>query len=288
MTNKDLEQYIYGNENIDVEFKQSKGDFKETAELLAIAISGMANREPEDSDSWGAVLLNVIDHKHRQGKSPPFHRPIDKSILKQGVRGMKAQIRQNLLIQPTIEEIQFKIDGIDVFALFVKVSEIPIGTQKGIYKIRRRKGREEPEAYPMDPGSFMRRQASAYNRDICNEILIQATTKDFNFDLIKEYLLQADSRLWDSIQGLEEEEILKTVCALLNINSDGHNYPLGALLLWGKSEALIKNVPNQKILIVDELVTGKNQNADIHSISGSDRDKVRYDIKTEERNTHLV
>lgn len=225
----DTSDLIRGGETLTTEFKSHLNDRE-----LTKAIACLANAE------GGALLLGVDDDGHIVGAQPRPGGHMDPVRV--------AGYVQNSTDPPLGVVVRLEhIDGRPVFRIDVpRAIPGPVATKDGYYTKRVLDTLGQPQCMPMSPQEIVSMGMMTRGQDYAAAAAVGATFADLDpaeFDRYRRLC----SLTGDSTASLQDEDILKA----LGLIPIGSTVSLGAILLFGRTEAISRWVPNAEFIFQD-------------------------------------
>lgn len=265
------EKIIAGGETLTVEFKrrQTPGDFPD--DKLAATVACMANGE------GGTLFIGVEDSGTITGCAPWNKK---KGITEPSQ--LEASI-QHRTVPPLACRAQLLVlNGLEVVQVDVPKSATPVATSTGLYQRRTMQVSGGPECVGMEPSYLFSRYNSANARDWSTLDAVDAATDDLDPAEIERFRRMVRTRGGDDILGdLPDEDILRA----LGLFDDGANpVKLGAVLLFGTSDAVHRWIPNHEVIfqVMDGTAVTVNHRTTAPLLAVVDDISARLDVQRTE------
>lgn len=225
----DTGDLIQGGETLTTEFKSHLNDGD-----LTKAVACLANAE------GGALLLGVADGGQVVGAQPRPGGHMDPVRV--------AAYVQNSTDPPLGVEVRLEtIDGQAVFRIDVpRAMPGPVATKDGYYTKRVLDTLGRPQCVPMSPQEIVSMGMITRGQDYAAAVAVGATHADLDPTEFDRYR-RLCSLTGDSTASLQDEDILRAL-GLVPISAP---LSLGAILLFGRSAAITRWVPNAEFIFQD-------------------------------------
>ena len=225
----DTGDLIRGGETLTTEFKSHLNDRD-----LTKAVACLANAE------GGALLLGVADGGQVVGAQPRPGGHMDPVRV--------AAYVQNSTDPPLGVEVRLEtIDGQAVFRIDVpRAMPGPVATKDGYYTKRVLDTLGRPQCVPMSPQEIVSMGMITRGQDYAAAVAVGATHADLDPTEFDRYR-RLCSLTGDSTASLQDEDILRAL-GLVPMSAP---LSLGAILLFGRSAAITRWVPNAEFIFQD-------------------------------------
>ena len=225
----DTGDLIRGGETLTTEFKTQLNDRD-----LTKAVACLANAE------GGALLLGVADGGQVVGAQPRPGGHMDPVRV--------AAYVQNSTDPPLGVEVRLEtIDGQAVFRIDVpRAMPGPVATKDGYYTKRVLDTLGRPQCVPMSPQEIVSMGMITRGQDYAAAVAVGATHADLDPTEFDRYR-RLCSLTGDSTASLQDEDILRAL-GLVPMSAP---LSLGAILLFGRSAAITRWVPNAEFIFQD-------------------------------------
>ncbi len=225
----DTSDVIRGGETLTTEFKSHLNDRD-----LTKAVACLANAE------GGTLLLGVDDSGRIVGAQPRPGGHMDPVRV--------AAYVQNSTDPPFGVEVRLEsIDGRSVLRIEVpRAMPGPVATKDGYYTKRVLDTLGQPQCVPMSPQEIVSMGMMTRGQDYAAAVAVGATSADLDpaeFDRYRRLC----SLTGDSTASLQDEDILRA----LGLVPIGSPLSLGAILLFGRSAAVSRWIPNAEFIFQD-------------------------------------
>ena len=225
----DLQELIAAGETFTVEFKRGRINDDELVETVVCLANG----------DGGLVLLGVEDDGRVTGVKPRHG------------SSTSAQRLQTMILNrtegPVATEVQIvPQDSVEVVVITVPRSEVPVGTKSGKFVRRALQVGGKPECRPYPLHELLSAGLTALERDYAGTLAAGATHQDLDpaeFDRFRR--LCATSRGDAALVDASDPEVLRGLRLLL---PGQQQLTLGAILLFGRPEALERFVPTSEVV----------------------------------------
>lgn len=244
---------IRGGETLSVEFKSESRHPYPDPDLVE-AVACLANGQ-------GGVLFLGVDDDGTVTGARPRHGAVTDPLRVQALIANKT-------VPPLASAVTvLQVDGIDVIAIEVEESTTPVGTSAGTYRRRALQSDGRPQCIPFPLHEMLSKTTSSAQADYAQLRVQSATWQDLDpleFERFRALARRSNSDGDRRLSELDDEAIARA----LGVVTAGSSPPeplMGALLLFGRSEALARFVPTHEAVFqviqgtkiaVNENVTG--------------------------------
>ena len=229
---EELLSVIEQGETLAVEFKRGKRNSLND-DVIVEWVACMAN------GNGGLLMLGVEDDGRITGLDPRHGATTVPHLL-------QAMIL-NRTVPPVATAVEIvDIEGADVAVIEVPSSEVPVGTSGGKFLRRRLDGEGRPECVPYPLHEMISAGLSAQGRDYADTPARGATWDDLDpaeFDRFRKSA--ATTRGDAALVAAEDEDILRALRLIVPTTKE---LTLGAVLLFGRSQALERFVPTAEVV----------------------------------------
>jgi len=231
---KRVQDLIAGGETFEVEYKSDRRKLpdRELVEEVVCLANGRG----------GTLLLGVED----DGTVTGLHiERTDRDPL-----GLQALLMNQTMPSLSCAAAIVEVDGLPIAVIDVPPSPIPIGTRGGTYKRRALRADGKPECVPYSLAEMMSHAISVGAQDYALGSMPGLTWDDLDpaqFETFRHLVRVSDSSADSALASLADIEIARA----LRVVSVGEPEPrplMGALLLFGKHEALRRFAPTHEVL----------------------------------------
>ncbi|WP_462418831.1 DNA glycosylase AlkZ-like family protein [Kytococcus sp. Marseille-QA3725] len=225
----DIDALLAEGENLTTEFKRSIND-----KDLVRAVACMANGQ-------GGVLLVGVDDDGTAVGFPPRHGDTTEPHR-------VAALIQNLTDPPLPARTGLTTtQGHDVLWIEIPAADPgPVGTKDGVFTRRALDAKGEPQCLPMSVHEIASRSMLTRGQDYANAPALDATMSDLDPGEFDRYRAQC-ALSGDSLANASNEDILMA----LGLTTRHADVTLGAVLLFGREEAVSRWTPNAEVLFQD-------------------------------------
>lgn len=220
-----LQRLISQGETLEVEFKNRVDD-----NVLVEAVVCLAN------GSGGWLLIGVDDQGNITGAEPYHGRNTNPERLQASIAS-----RTEPAVDTTVQVIP--LNGKEVIAVEVPVGQEVISTKSGKFLRRTLDRHGKPECLPMRPHEVVGRAGSIGVLDFSSATLSAATRNDLSDAEFSRFREMAESDGDKTLTSLSDRDLLQA----LNLTDSEENITVGALLLFGKEEAIAKHLPAYEV-----------------------------------------
>ncbi|MBK5249931.1 MAG: putative DNA binding domain-containing protein [Actinomycetales bacterium] len=246
-------ELITGGETLSVEFKgESRKPYSDTD--LVEAVSCLANGE------GGVLLLGVEDDGTITGARPRHGSSTDPLRLQ--------ALIANRTIPPLSARVTvLEIEPTQVVAIEVEESSTPVGTNAGTYKRRAMQADGKPQCVPYPLHEMLSKTTSTGQSDYAQLRVHGATWDDLDpmeFERFRTFARRSSSDGDHGLAALDDVEIARAL-GVVSVGSDAVEPLMGALLLFGRPQALSRFAPTHEAAFqvlrgtkieINETVTG--------------------------------
>lgn len=226
-------------ETLGVEFKEDPpGKGLDSATLLE-AVVGLANA---DGGQGGTLLIGVDDHGAIKGLGDK-----SRNLRHHDAARLEGYLRNRTVPSLAVTAHFVAVDGALVGVVEVPGSDVPVGTADGTYKRRTLGPEGKPVNAPYPLSDMVSTRLVIMDQDYATVAVPRATMDDLDdgeFDGCRRRAAQpgADAAL----AGLNNVDILRAL-RLINLDGGARLLTVGALLLFGRKEAIRRYVPTAEI-----------------------------------------
>lgn len=218
-----------GGESLRVEFKSDRKRLHDGAIVAAVAC--MAN------GGGGVVLIGIEDDGAVTGAKPRHGTSTSGPLLQ--------ALIANTTVPPLSSAVSVvSVDGMEVVAIEVEASSTPIGTSSGVYTRRALRTDGEPECVPYAFHEMFARVVDVGQADYARTAVRGATLRDLNpleFERARTLCAAGGD---STLASLTDGELGRA----LGVIGPGEIITVGALLLFGRPEAIASHVPTHEVL----------------------------------------
>lgn len=236
MTPDDVRGLIAAGESFKVEFKGERRERLSDEELI-LAVVCLAN------GSGGTILVGVEDDGSLTG-ARPRHEAGNTDTDR------VAALVANQTQPPVACEAELVVVGeVPVLVIRVPDSPVAVGTAKGRYVRRATTIRGTPECVPYHAHEMLAHEVERGARDLAATEVPGATWDDLDpleFERLRRLVREAGGRGDRSLVELSDEDTAKAL-GLVTANHEIRAIRVGALLLFGREEALRRHVPTHEV-----------------------------------------
>lgn len=229
-----IEAHIAGGESLTVEFKgESKTAFNDRA--LVEAVVCLANGR------GGVLLLGVEDDGTVTGARPRH----DGTTIPARIQALIA----NQTIPPVAADVDvLEVGGKQVIAIVVEDAARVVGTSGGLYVRRALRLDGTPQCIPFPAHEMLAREIDRGAMDYASLPVHGATWDDLDpieFGRFRTLVARGGSAADSQLAGLSDPDVARALGVV--VSADGTLKPtIGALLLFGRADALLRHVPTHE------------------------------------------
>lgn len=237
MTPDDILEIASSGETFTVEFKQGMRPRDLNDSMIVQAVACLAN------GAGGLVLLGVEDSGKISGLAPRHGDRTDPNLLR------------SMILNRTEPPVATSVDvvgvrGLDVAVIDVPRASSPVGTSDGIFVRRTTGGDGRPACVPYRAHEIISTGMSTHGRDYA-ETIVPDLTRDHldpvEIDRFREFC--RTGRGDRTLAGATDDEVLR---ALRLLQPGTGLLAIGAVLLFGRPEALTDFVPTAEVIVQEE------------------------------------
>jgi ATP-dependent DNA helicase RecG len=238
-----LRELIAAGENLNVEFK---GESRErlSDEKIVETVVCLANRSGGAGSESAWLLIGVEDDGQITGARPRHGKSTDPLRLQALIAN---RTRPSLLVRVFV--IPVEPEGVEVIAVEVPPTRMPVGTSNGVYLQRAIDARGKPICRPMEPADFQALQGSRGLLDYSSLIVEGASWEDLDpleFERFRRFVRESREQGDTALLNLPDQELAKALGAVEANHEVIHIRVLG-LLLFGKEETLQRFLPTHEV-----------------------------------------
>jgi len=238
-----LRELIAAGENLNVEFK---GESRErlSDEKIVETVVCLANRSGGAGSESAWLLIGVEDDGQITGARPRHGKSTDPLRLQALIAN---RTRPSLPVRVFV--IPMEPEGVEVIAIEVPPTRMPVGTSNGVYLQRAIDARGKPICRPMEPADFQALQGSRGLLDYSSLIVEGASWEDLDpleFERFRRFVRESREQGDTTLLNLPDQELAKALGAVEANHEVIHIRVLG-LLLFGKEEALQRFLPTHEV-----------------------------------------
>jgi len=238
-----LRELIAAGENLNVEFK---GESRErlSDEKIVETVVCLANRSGGAGSESAWLLIGVEDDGQITGARPRHGKSTDPLRLQALIAN---RTRPSLPVRVFV--IPMEPEGVEVIAIEVPPTRMPVGTSNGVYLQRAIDARGKPICRPMEPADFQALQGSRGLLDYSSLIVEGASWDDLDpleFERFRRFVRESREQGDATLLNLPDQELAKALGAVEANHEVIHIRVLG-LLLFGKEEALQRFLPTHEV-----------------------------------------
>lgn len=225
MDRRALQKLLDGGENLVVEFKSDPTNDTELIEAVVCMANG----------SGGHLLIGVDDNGAPRGARPRHGSQTHPARLQALIAG-----RTEPAVDTTVELV--KTDDLEIIVIEVPVANNVVATTDGRYLRRALDLHGRPQCLPMRPHQVVSRAGSIGAQDFTRVALSDLTMDDLSgveFQRLRDLARSGDTAL----VSLTDIEILRA----LNFVGEGGRLTVGALLLFGREDAIVRYLPAHQV-----------------------------------------
>lgn len=235
MNSAEIQQLIARGESLSVAFARRVSSAYINERRLIETMACLANAD-------GGTLLIGVDKDGTVSGCYPFHgETTDPAQLAASV------FRHTSPSLPVTVSV-VRVDGKDVVAVHADPAASPVATKWGVYRTRRLNAQGTPECVGMDPAYLFTRYRDANGMDWALAPAAGASLADVNPDAISTYRAHLQAA---HLRELGDEALLR---ALGFYNDSAEPLSLGAIALFGHSDALQRFLPYHGLTVADRRV----------------------------------
>ena len=236
LSDADLRALIAGGETFTVEFKGEDGEpFNDTS--LVEAVVCLANGD-------GGHLLIGVEDDGRVTAARPRHEAGTTDTLR--LASLIAARTQ----PPTRVEVQaINLDGKEVLAITVPNEPRVVGTSGGHFVRRALDGAGRPQCVPYHAHEMLAHEVDRGATDLAAIGIPEATWGDLDpleFERMRRIIREAGGGADAALAALSDLDIAKAL-GVVTANHEVHSVRAGALLLFGKEEAIRRLIPTHEV-----------------------------------------
>lgn len=230
----DVAKLIAGGESLTVEFKRGTPQGALSDNDLVEAVVCLANGD------GGVLLIGVEDDGTVTGAAPRGRNK------EQVTPAQLTALVLNKTYDPLPVEVHLvAIDGKDVFAIDVPKPDAPVCTSGGVYKRRSLRMDGTPQCVPYRPSLLVSTARSLAGRDYAEIPLPGLTLDHLDLKELDRFRRLAASSAGDRLLAdSADQEILRA----LRVQDPDGRLTVGALLLFGRTDALAERLPTVEVL----------------------------------------
>lgn len=235
VTPEEVRDIARAGETLSVEFERGRRNSLND-DVIVEAVTCLAN------GAGGTLLLGVEDDGRVSGLDPRHGSSTQPHLLQAMIVN-----RTEPPIATTVEIVT--VDDVQVGVVSVPRAESPVGTASGRYVRRRLDGNGRPECAPYPLHEMLSAGLSSQGRDYAATPARGATMADLDpaeFDRFR--TMCASSRGDGVLSSSENRDVLRAL-RLVDLATDG--LTLGAIMLFGKEEALERFVPTVEVIFTE-------------------------------------